>query len=252
MQPHTPFKYRPGNWHPLALLLGCGLSIAWFASWLFEPGRSLWLALDDGVFRTLNDSLRCCGFWQVFWAIANNRLTDVVAALAMIGLYLHFMWRQDRQGRQRMLSVGILLTLLVLVSVQFGKVLPIERPSPTLVHPDALMLTQLVDWIPTKDSSGDSFPGDHATVLLICAGVITLYLPRAYAIAAWLLAGLFMLPRLVSGAHWFTDDFVGSLAIAGFFLTVVFATPLHRVLTDRLEQVIMRLRRRGPQTREHP
>ena len=40
---------------------------------------------------------------------------------------------------------------------QFGHLLPVSRPSPTLTVADALRVTQL-SAIPTKDSSSDSFP----------------------------------------------------------------------------------------------
>ncbi len=238
---------RPGNWHPAALALGCSLSVVVFASWFLGPTRYLWLALDEKVFWALNGSLACCRRWQVFWAFANNRAVDIFAALGMIGLYLHFMVRAGHHARDRLLAIGVMLTGLVLVAVQIGKALPITRPSATLIHPSAIRLAELVSWLPTKDSSADTFPGDHAVVLFICAGVITIYLPRVYAAAAWTLAIVFMLPRLVSGAHWLTDDVVGAASLAGFALTCTFATPLHRALTDRIEHLIERLppRRRG-------
>jgi len=118
----------------------------------------------------------------------------------------------------------------------------ISRPSPTVVHSDALRLSQLVSWIPTKDISGDGFPGGHAVVLLICAGVITYYLPRAYELAAWVLEVVFTVPRIVSGAHWLTDNLVGSVAVAGFVRSYVLATPLHSIMTDRLERLVYRYR----------
>jgi membrane-associated phospholipid phosphatase len=234
---------RPqGAWHPVILSLGCVLSVTLLTSWFIDPTRSYWRALDEKIFWILNDSLDCCGAWQGFWAVANSRLGDMVAALGMIGIYLHFMLRQGRTARDRFVAVGIMLTVLVIIGDQIGKAIPLHRKSGTMVHDSALRLSELVSWIPTKDISGDSFPGDHATVLLICAGVITYYLPRAYAVAAWLLAVAFMFPRLVSGAHWFTDDFVGSAAVAAFVLSCALATPLHRVMADGIERLIGRFR----------
>ncbi|MEJ2187981.1 MAG: hypothetical protein P8Y93_00960, partial [Acidobacteriota bacterium] len=125
-------RERPGMWHPVALALGCSVSVALLASWLLEPTRSLWLALDERVFWSLNGSLACCRAWQVLWALANNRMVDVVAAVAMVGLYLHFMLRAGPVARDRLVAVGAMLTGLVLVAVQIGKALPIRRPSATL------------------------------------------------------------------------------------------------------------------------
>jgi membrane-associated phospholipid phosphatase len=235
---------RPGAWHPLALALGLVLSAALLASWFVEPTRSAWLTLDEAVFRAFNETLASGRLWQGFWAIANSRLGDILSALMMIGVYLHFMFRQGREARTRIFAVGVLLAGLVIIAQQLGKALPVQRLSATLLHPDALRLSELVTWIATKDHSGDTFPGDHGSVLIICAGVITFYLPRAYAVAAWLLAAFWVLPRMVAGAHWMTDDLVGSLAIAGAVLTVALATPLHRIVVDRLEGLLDRIRRR--------
>jgi len=232
------FPRPPGRWRPLALAIGCGLSVVLFASWILDPTRSWWLALDESVFWTLNASLACCGLWQGFWAVVNSRAGDVVAALGMAGLYLHFIYRQARTARKALFSIGVMLTGLIIIGNRIGAAIPIHRRSGTMVHEAALRLSELVTWIPTKDISGDSFPGDHGTVLLICAGVITFYLPRRYAAVAWGWAAAFMLPRLVSGAHWFTDDFVGSVAIAGLVISCTFATPLHRVVVDRIERMI--------------
>ena len=236
--------HRPEDWHPVAFILGCGLSIALLMSWLFEPTRSLWLTIDENVFWALNNSLAWGRGWQVFWAVANNRAFDVVAALCMIGLFVHFLLRKGRGRTIFFVAAGLLLTGLVYSASQIAGAIMIERKSPTLVHPEALRLSELVSWIPTKDVSRDGFPGDHAVVLLICAGVITFFLPRAYAAAAWVLAVVFTAPRLVSGAHWLTDDLVGSVAVAGFVLSYVFATPIHSVMTDGLEPLIRRYRSR--------
>lgn len=235
-------RHRPEDWRPAAFVLGCGLSIALLMSWILEPTRSLWLTLDENVFWALNDSLAWGRGWQVFWAAANNRAVDAVAALSMIGLFAVFVLRSGRDRKDFFVAIGLMLTGLLVAAIQIAGAIMVTRLSPTLLLPGALRLSELVSWIPTKDAAGDSFPGDHATVLLICAGVITFYLPRTYAAAAWVLAVVFMIPRLVGGAHWLSDYLVGSAAVAGFVLSYVFATPLHSIMTDRLERLVRRYR----------
>jgi membrane-associated phospholipid phosphatase len=234
--------HRSARWYPAALLLGCSLSAGLLLSWFLEPTRSLWLSIDDRLFWFLNGSLAGGAAWQGFWAAANNRVVDAFSALLMIGLFAHFARLNSGNNKDAIAAVFVLLVGLVIAGVQLGKAMPIDRLSPTLLYPGSLRLSELVYWIPTKDASADSFPGDHATALLIFAGVITLYLPRAYAALAWLIFFVFMTPRLVSGAHWLTDDLVGSVAVAGFVLSVVFATPLHRSVTQRLELLIGTMR----------
>jgi len=160
----------------------------------------------------------------------------------MIGLFAVFVLRSGRDRKDFFVAIGLMLTGLLVAAIQIAGAIMVTRLSPTLFLPGALRLSELVSWIPTKDAAGDSFPGDHATVLLICAGVITFYLPRTYAAAAWVLAVVFMIPRLVGGAHWLSDYLVGSAAVAGFVLSYVFATPLHSIMTDRLERLVRRYR----------
>lgn len=239
---------RTREWHPAAFALGCSLSLILLLSWFLEPTRSMWLTIDDKVFWTLNSSLADKRAWQVFWAAANNRAVDIITGLSLVGLFAHFVLHSDRDRIDSIISVFLTIVGLGIAGSQIGKAMAVSRWSGTMLHPEALRLSELVTWIPTKDISGDSFPGDHATVLLIVAGIVTYYLPRSYAAVAWLVALVFMTPRVVGGAHWLTDDLVGSVSIAGFVLTCVLATPLHQIMTDSLEHLIGRIRmlRRSP------
>jgi membrane-associated phospholipid phosphatase len=171
-------------------------------------------------------------------------MVDIVSAFAFVGLYAFFARRHRGEQLDRTVARGILLTGMVLASKQIAEALAmlIDRDSPTLVHPDAVRLSELVPAIPTKDVGYVVFPGDHATILLVCAGVLTFYLPRRYAVVAWIAAVVFSVPRLVGGGHWLTDDIVGAAAVAGFMHTYVFATPVHRVITDRIERSIAKIR----------
>jgi membrane-associated phospholipid phosphatase len=78
-----------------------------------------------------------------------------------------------------------------------------------------------------KDRSSQSFPGDHASVLLIWALFMSLFSRRlAQHLVIWALALLFMLPRLVAGAHWGQDDYIGGLLMALLALGWSCHTPL--------------------------
>lgn len=58
-------------------------------------------------------------------------------------------------------------------------------------------------------------PGDHASVLLIWAMFMTVYSRTVgQRVIIWALAFLFMMPRLVAGAHWGQDDYIGGVMIA--------------------------------------
>lgn len=247
MTMRTQRRTRDPDWHPLVFALGCGSSLVLLASWFFEPTRSLWSALDTWFFNLVNGSLGASREWQVFWALANNRIVDVASALIFVALYATFVWRYRRKETNRFVARGLLLTAMVVASKQIAEAIAmvVDRKSPTLVFPDAVRLSELVPEIPTKDVGNVVFPGDHATILLICAGFLTFYLPKGYAAASWLAAVIFSVPRLVGGGHWLTDDIVGAAAVAGISLTYVFATPLHRVVPDSLERLLARIRTRA-------
>ena len=166
-------------------------------------------------------------------AITNNRLFDLVV-LGCMGLILaRCFFARDLAGRRQLVAMGIVMLLSALVINQLGHRLPVERPSPTLMVADALRVTQL-SGIPTKDSSGDSFPGDHALFLMIFAGFALRYLPRKASFYAMLMVPLFSAPRIFSGAHWFTDVYVGALGLATLCLPWLLLTPLSDRLIGRI------------------
>ncbi len=236
------------RWRPLLLLTGNLIALLLFASWLLEPTRSLWLALDEQVFWAANHSLAEGELWQKTWAIANNRAFDLVAAAAMILLYAHFVFFRDRENLTRYIAIGVLMTISILVIVKTGKWIPIERPSGTFIYPEALRLSDLLPHINPKDASDDSFPGDHGLVLLICAGFIAFYLPRTYAAFALLFTVIFTVPRLMSGAHWLTDELVGAIGWGSLGLSWILATPLQGIAVGWLEKMFGRTRKQWAQT----
>ncbi len=234
-------EYR---WHSIALLCANLLAILLFASWLLEPTRSLWLALDDSVFWAANRSLADSELWRQTWAVANHRAFDLVAALSMLLLFGHYALLRDRQNLTRYIAIGLLLTVTITVLLQGSKLIPIERNSATMLYPEALRLSELVPYITTKDISGDTFPGDHGLVLLLFAGFIFYNMPRAYGVIALLFAFIFTVPRLMSGAHWLSDELVGAIGLGCLGLGWILATPLHDRVVDWLERRLSKILRR--------
>ncbi len=230
-------EYR---WRPVALLSANILALLLFASWLLEPTRSLWLALDDSVFWAANRSLAEGELWREIWAITNHRAFDVVAALSMLLLFGHYALLRDRQNLGRYIAIGLLLTVTITLLLQGSKWIPIERNSATMFYPEALRLSELVPYITTKDISGDTFPGDHGLVLLLFAGFILYNMPRSYGVIALLFAFVFTVPRLMSGAHWLSDELVGAIGLSCLGLGWILATPLHDRVVDWLERPINR------------
>jgi membrane-associated phospholipid phosphatase len=98
-------------------------------------------------------------------------------------------------------------------------------------------ITQEISWKGIKDETVASFPGDHATTLLLFGLLYSAAVPRRLSITAWLYILLRTLPRLVVGAHWFSDIAIGSLSIALFFSSCFLHTPVGPFLIDLVEKI---------------
>ena len=93
-----------------------------------------------------------------------------------------------------------------------------QRESPSLAVDGAVRISELFPgWqglLQVKDASNRSFPGDHASVLMLWALFVSAFAAGARRWLAWGLAALFMLPRIVAGAHWLSDVLVGGTFLA--------------------------------------
>lgn len=198
-------------------------------SWSVLPAHGPWDHWDLAVFHLVDGWLGQSQLWADAVAVTNNRLFDL-AVLACMGLILSLcFFLSDRTDRRRLMAMGIVMLLGALVINQFGHLLPVSRPSPTLTVVDALRVTHL-SVIPTKDSSSDSFPGDHALFLMIFAGFALRYLPRWAGVTALLMVPLFSAPRILSGAHWLTDVYVGALSLTLLCLPLLLLTGMSDTL----------------------
>ncbi|NDL65787.1 phosphatase PAP2 family protein [Acerihabitans arboris] len=198
-----------------AILMLNILGIALFASWYLPENHGLWLRLDEGIFLYFNHYIAGSHAFAVLLAITNYRAFDLMSLLAMGLLYVHYFLRTPPQRRYQLISIGIVMLLSAVVLNQLGHLLPGSRPSPTVFfqNADGVVRVSQVTGIPTKDASMDSFPGDHGMMLMIFAAYMLRYFGgRAFACGMAILV-LFSLPRVMIGAHWFSDIAVGSLSV---------------------------------------
>ena len=227
-------------WKRKPLLLMHLIAALLLASLMFPAGQTLWCALDTQVFYSLNGSLAESGNWAWFWAWANTRYKDLLLALVML-VFLVFPGLGFKRDQLQQALVGFLALMLVLLLFrelvqETAKLVGLTGPSPSLVLQPAYLLTDMFPNIPTKDSAGRSFPGDHATVMIIWAGYL-LYNARQWSsYLAVILAVVSVLPRLIGGAHWLTDVLVGGFAIALPVLAWACYSPLLLQFTRWLEK----------------
>ncbi|WP_313046428.1 phosphatase PAP2 family protein [Atlantibacter hermannii] len=221
---------------PLIVLMNLA-GLALFFSWLLLPGHGFWFPVDVGVFRFFNNLLteNRAFLWLV--AITNNRAFDGCSLVAMGLLMLSYWVKETPYGRRQIIIMGVVMLLTAVVLNQLGQMIPVQRHSPTLFFTDIHRVSDLLN-IPTKDASKDSFPGDHGMMLMIFCGFMLRYFGmRAFAISLIIFV-VFSLPRMMIGAHWFTDIFVGSLSVILVGLPWVLMTPLSDIIITRLNHYL--------------
>ncbi|MEI7368066.1 phosphatase PAP2 family protein [Pectobacterium colocasium] len=201
-------------------VLGMGL----FLSWYLLENHGFWLTLDSHIFFYFNRLLVDSPAFLHLVAITNNRAFDGCALIAMGLLYLSFYLKATPAERRRLLIIGFVMLLTAVALNQAGHLLPVQHASPTLYFSDVNRVSDLTG-IPTKDASSDSFPGDHGMMLMIFAAFMLRYFTRtAFAIGLVIMV-IFSLPRIMIGAHWFTDIAVGSLSVVLVGLSWWLLTP---------------------------
>ncbi|MBH2961876.1 phosphatase PAP2 family protein [Serratia marcescens] len=213
------------------------LGVALFLSWFLPANHGGWFTLDSAIFFFFNRHLATDPAFLHLVAITNNRAFDVISLLAMGLLYLYFYLKQDAAGRRRLVITGVVMLLTAVVLNQLGHLLPVKHPSPTLTFDNIYRVSELTG-ISTKDASSDSFPGDHGMMLIIFSCFMLRYFGRGAFAVALLITLVFSLPRVMIGAHWFTDIAVGSLSVVLVGASWVLMTPCSDWIVDRLNRLL--------------
>lgn len=210
---------------PLILLLNVA-GLALFMSWYIPARHGFWFPIDASIFHFFNHKLVESKAFLWLVAITNNRAFDACSLLAMGCLMLSFWLKETPAGRRRIVIIGLVMLLTAVVLNQAGQaLLPVKRASPTLSFDNIYRVSELLH-IPTKDASRDSFPGDHGMMLLIFAAFMLRYFGKTAGIIGLIIVVVFAFPRVMIGAHWFTDITVGSLTVALIGLPWCLLTPL--------------------------
>ena len=214
----------------LHLLVACLM-----ASLFVPPTQGLWSALDTQVFVFLNASIVGHPIAQAFWAVANIKLTDIFGALFLFGSFLLYVL--EAQGEERRQRVAHLLYTLIWFEISIFCCKQIYTPlcepnglgrhSPTIVLQPAVWLSKVAPWTKIKDSSLFCFPADHASIVIQWCAFLWFFAGWKRGLSTALIASLFLLPRLISGAHWLSDLLVGSMAITLLALAWALCTPLY-------------------------
>lgn len=216
------------SWQYKKLLAFNLFALCWFALWYFPPVSQLWRWIDLQAFIKLNHFLTWGEQWQTFWALTNKSGFDYYEflLLTVVVIFPGFLFAKETYRRA---FVGLVLAVLASYLLKFicTQYLSLHRASPSKVVDGTILIKQLVpSLMPIKYSSSNSFPGDHAAVILTWGLFVWLYAKRPQAYFAVALAIFLCLPRLVVGAHWLSDELVGGLCIALLSVAWVIYTPI--------------------------
>lgn len=210
-------------------LLAAGLFLSWFAG--------CWQQLDEAVFLFFNQQLESRRFaW--FVARANQRWMDFVTFTLMSLIILHHLYRTIGYARLRAICLVVVMACCFSLQVSVGKVLPIQRDSPTHVLEGAIQLADVVPRIQAKYASSNSFPSDHGIGLGTFLLFAVYRFPRRYLAVVLPVVAVFSMPRVMSGAHWLTDILSGSVPLALITAAWLFYTPLSYWLIELISSPI--------------
>ncbi|BFM14405.1 phosphatase PAP2 family protein [Maricurvus nonylphenolicus] len=210
------------------------------ASWLIPATGELWQQWNNATYYFLNGSLAANEQWSLLWAVMNNRSADLIPVIAIFPLLLKsdliFKSTEVRQG-----FIGLCLLMFVMLIFRTildktAKTMGWTGNSPSLELTPFISLDALYPHLSPKDSAGSSFPGDHASVLIIIATYALLHKFNRWSLLLTALAIVFILPRLFSGAHWLTDQVIGGSLIAFFTIAWGRYTPYLAWATPRVDR----------------
>jgi membrane-associated phospholipid phosphatase len=233
------------QWRLRPLLL-CNIgAVLLLGSWLWQPTRQLWDQLDLTLFALLNEPVHAAGLWAHIWAIASMRPVDLGVGVLMLAVMLKAdLVVNGAQVRRALFAFLAVLLVMLLFRVGFAELVKLmgwQRPSASLVVEGSARLTELFPaweerW-DMKDSASRSFPGDHASVLLIWALFMSFFARGWKLLLVWSMAVLFILPRLVAGAHWASDALVGGVFLSLLGLAWGCHTPFASKASAWLERI---------------
>lgn len=200
------------------------MGAALFFSWYLPESHGFWFAADKEIFYFFNNMIGENKAFMYLIAVTNLRVFDVVSFLCMAAVMYCLYKKADAEGKRKIFCIGIAMLVTAVIAKYLLTRLPVMRDSPTVFF-ENVNLVSVLSGLPAKDRSGDCFPGDHAVMLLIfCAYTLKYFSKKVFA-AALLIFVVFSLPRIMGGAHWFTDVAVGAVSAAFIILSWLLFTP---------------------------
>ena len=208
-------------------------------SWFVPPTKQLWDLIDEKLFYFFNSFVHTSKIAQNTWAFLNSHIADWLYDVVMAAFVFTYIFKAKGEERKKRAIQVVFLTLFTVFCflycnrVFFGKIIHPRRISPAGVLPDFFHLSHVITWVKVKEIGTGCFPADHGcTICMFIVGIFHLAGYRG-GLLAFLVSLPFMLPRLITGAHWITDIALGSLPMALFNLSWIFYTPIMSQVTEK-------------------
>lgn len=186
-------------------------------SWLLPATTGYWQLLDDFIFWHTNQYItpeHPLLVWVLSWT--NIRAFDTVVFCTMAVLFIGCMLSDYHQPGwlAKWFFCGLIMGIVAGLGGFFiHEYLTYSRPSPTLVYNNVNLLSNLTH-LPVKDTAINSFPGDHGFMSMVFSFFIICFSRKPLSIILSLfLTFLITLPRILVGAHWVSDVYMGSLSL---------------------------------------
>lgn len=228
------------NCYYIAICNICGALI--LGSWLLLENHGFWFSIDSSIFFFFNSLLVKNKAFMYLVSVVNLRGFDLIAFLAMLGIFYSVFKERNLPEKHRMLCIGLAMLITAVLIKHADNLLPFNRTSPTIFFPEIMhtpvnLISDLSGWR-TKCRAADCFPGDHGIMLLIFSSYMWRYFGFSVFRKCLLVFLLFSLPRIMGGAHWFTDIAVGSTSVTLIVISWILLTPLSDLLIARLEKIL--------------
>ena len=187
-------------------------------SW-WQTTLPIWPWLDRQVFWGFNHTLTTKpSLWVNLLGVLNCRYFDMATFMTLgMVLWVQVLNEPHPQRYRRWAIITFMMLLSMLVMALLTHLQPYHHASPTVTYQQQgmspLSVERLVSFN-TKSESGSSFPGDHGLVMMVFAAFMLRFGTRGFGLASVILVMLLTFPRIMVGAHWCEDVYMGSLSIA--------------------------------------
>ena len=187
-------------------------------SW-WQTAVPIWPWLDSQIFWGFNHTLtEQPSLWVNLLGVLNCRYFDM-GTFCVLGLilWLQVINESHPQRYRRWAVITFIMMLSMLIIALLTHLQPYHHASPTMAYTDQglapISIEKIVSF-DTKSESSSSFPGDHGLVMMVFAAFMLRFGTRGFGLASVILVILLSFPRIMVGAHWFEDVYMGSLSIA--------------------------------------